>query len=232
MPNPHYPNTHAPRSTAPRLPRAFYRRDSVTAARALLGQRLVHVVGGVRVAGLIVETEAYLGYKDKAAHSYNWRKTQRTKTMFADGGTAYVFLNYGIHHLLNIVVAEAEQPFAVLLRAVEPTEGLDAMRERRPKARRAADLCSGPGKLGAAFAVDRSHDGVDLVTSPTLFVERLRQRALPGRQIVTAPRVGVDYAEEWAAAPLRFFVKDHPHVSVRQKRPKPTPTCRESPEPS
>ncbi|MEM1110207.1 MAG: DNA-3-methyladenine glycosylase [Planctomycetota bacterium] len=199
----------------PRLERPFYRRDPVTVARSLLGQRLVSTLGGVRVAGLIVETEAYLGYEDKAAHSYNWRKTERTKTMFADGGTAYVFLNYGIHHLLNIVVAEVDQPQAVLLRAVEPTEGLDEMYERRPKAKRDTDLCSGPGKLGAAFGIDRSHDGIDMVASEKLYVERLRQRALPARQIVTTTRVGIDYAEEWADAPLRFYLKDNPHVSVR-----------------
>ncbi|MEM1027781.1 MAG: DNA-3-methyladenine glycosylase [Planctomycetota bacterium] len=199
----------------PRLGRSFYRRDPVTVARALLGQRLVSLIGGVQVAGLIVETEAYLGYRDKAAHSFNWRKTERTKTMFADGGTAYVFLNYGIHHLFNIVVAEVDQPQAVLVRAVEPTEGLDTMHERRPKARRAFDLCSGPGKLGAAFGIDRSHDGLDLVASPKLFVEQRRQRAVPDRQIVTTTRVGIDYAEEWAEAPLRFYLAGNSHVSVR-----------------
>jgi len=199
----------------PRIDRKFYRRDPVTVARSLLGQRLVSTLGGVRVAGLIVETEAYLGYQDKAAHSFNWRKTDRTKTMFADGGTAYVFLNYGIHHLLNIVVAEVDQPQAVLLRAIEPTEGLDAMRERRPKARQNTDLCSGPGKLGAAFGVDRTHDGLDLVTSTSLFVERLRQQAIADSKIVTTTRVGIDYAGEWADAPLRFYLRGNPHVSVR-----------------
>lgn len=187
----------------------------MTVARALLGQRLVHVVDGERVAGLIVETEAYLGHRDKAAHSFNRRRTDRTATMFADGGTAYVFLNYGIHHLLNIVVAGVDQPQAVLIRAVEPTQGLDAMRRRRPKARRDTDLCSGPGKVGAAFAVDRSHDGTDLTNSRTLFVEQIRKRAFADRQLVTTARVGVDYAGEWAAAPLRFYLKDNPHVSAR-----------------
>ena len=200
---------------APRLARPFYRQPPVTVAKALLGQRLVHVVDNHRVAGLIVETEAYLGYEDKAAHSFNWRRTPRTETMFCDGGTAYVFLNYGLHHLLNIVVADIDVPQAVLIRAVEPTEGLDLMRQRRPKAKRDTDLCSGPGKVGAAFGVDRSHDRTDLTTSPTLFVERLRQRTVNASRIVTRPRVGVDYAGEWAAAPLRFYLKGNPHVSVR-----------------
>ncbi|MEO0515385.1 MAG: DNA-3-methyladenine glycosylase [Planctomycetota bacterium] len=208
-------NLHQSAKSAAKLDRFFYRRDPITVARALLGQRLVSTLGGVRVAGLIVETEAYLGYQDKAAHSFNWRKTERTQTMFADGGTAYVFLNYGIHHLLNIVVAEVDQPQAVLIRAVEPTEGLVTVRQRRPKARRDTDLCSGPGKLGAAFAVDRTHDGIDLATSESLFVERLRQRAVAAPKIVTTTRVGIDYAGEWAAAPLRFYLRGNPHVSVR-----------------
>ncbi len=209
------PSAPAVADNIPRLGRDFFRRDPVAVARRLLGQHLFHVVDGQRVAGRIVETEAYLGYEDKAAHSYNWRKTPRTRTMFADGGTAYVFLNYGIHHLLNIVVAQVDQPQAVLLRAVEPTQGLDTMRARRPKAKRDTDLCSGPGKLGAAFGITRNHDGMDVVTSPSLGVEQVRRRALPDRQIVTTTRIGVDYAGAWAQAPLRFYIRDNPHVSVK-----------------
>lgn len=202
------------KSKSEKLARRFYRRDPVTVARALLGQRLVSVVGGQRVAGLVVETEAYLGYRDKAAHSCNGRRTPRTQTMFGDGGTAYVFLNYGIHHLLNVVVAGVDVPQAVLIRAVEPIEGLDVMYRRRPKARQDTDLCSGPGKLGAAFAVTRNDDAGDLVTSDTLFLERVRQRAYPASRIVVRPRVGVDYAQEWAEAPLRFYLRGNAHVSV------------------
>ena len=201
-------------AAAPRLGRDFFRRGPVEVARRLLGQRLFHVVDGQRVAGLIVETEAYLGYRDRAAHSFNWRRTPRTQTMFADGGTAYVFLNYGIHHLLNIVVGRVDAPQAVLLRAVEPTEGLELMRRRRPKARTDRDLCSGPGKIGAAFAVDRTHDGTDLVTSPRLGVERVRRRAIAETRIVTTTRIGVEYAGPWAMAPLRFYLRDNAHVSV------------------
>ncbi len=199
----------------PRLDRTFFRRDPVTVARRLLGQRLVHISDGVRCAGTIVETEAYLGYEDKAAHSYGWRRTPRTQTMFADGATAYVFLNYGIHRLLNIVVAGVDEPQAVLLRALEPSEGLDAMRARRRKAPQVTDLCSGPGKLGAAMGIELSHNGVDLTTSATLFVERLRVRAVASSRIVVGPRIGVDYAEEWADAPLRFYLAGNPHVSRR-----------------
>ncbi|MCA9149031.1 MAG: DNA-3-methyladenine glycosylase [Planctomycetales bacterium] len=206
--------TSADQSLA-RLDRAFYRRDAARVARELLGQRLVHIRDGVRVAGTIVETEAYLGTNDKAAHSYNGRRTARTETMYADGGTVYVFLNYGIHHLFNVVVAHQEEPQAVLIRALEPTEGLAAIRARRPRARQARDLCSGPGKLGAALAIDLSHDGADLVTSASLFIERARQRPLPKRQIIVGPRIGVDYAGEWAAEPLRFHIAGNIHVSGR-----------------
>ncbi len=185
----------------------------MTVARRLLGQRLVHVVGGIRCAGIVVETEAYLGAEDKAAHSFNARRTPRTETMFADGGTAYVFLNYGIHRLLNVVVAEAGEPQAVLLRALEPDEGLDAMKARRPQARRDEDLCSGPGKLGAAMGIELAHDGTDLVTSPTLFFERLRSRCVPAAKIVTGPRIGVEYAGAWARKPLRFYLRGNRHVS-------------------
>ena len=202
-------------NAVPRLGRSFFRQDPVAVARRLLGQRLFHVVDGQRVAGLIVETEAYLGYEDRAAHSFNWRRTERTQTMFADGGTAYVFLNYGIHHLLNIVVGRVDVPQAVLLRAVEPTEGLDLMYSRRPKTKRDRDLCSGPGKLGAAFGIDRSLDGVDLTTSPSLFVERLRRNTVTDSKIKTTTRVGVDYAGEWADAPLRYYLRGNPHVSVK-----------------
>ncbi|MEM8712243.1 MAG: DNA-3-methyladenine glycosylase [Planctomycetota bacterium] len=211
-----YRSLSANRSPA-RLDRRFFRQGPEPVARRLLGQRLVRVVDGKRCAGLIVETEAYLGYQDKAAHSFGWRRTERTKTMFMDGGTAYVFLNYGIHHLLNVVVGEIDAPQAVLIRALEPTEGLDAMQQRRPRARRTLDLCSGPGKLGAALGITRADDAVDLVVSDNLFIERLRERSLPSSRIVDCPRIGIDYAEEWALKPLRFYIKGNAHVSVRDR---------------
>lgn len=196
---------------ARRLARAFYRRDAVTVARELLGQRLVRVLEGQRLAGLIVETEAYLGVEDRAAHSFGGRRTARTETMYADGGTAYVFLNYGLHHLLNVVVEMVDVPAAVLIRAVEPVEGLDQMHSRRPAARAAADLCSGPGKLGAAFAISLAHDRLDLVASDELFIERQPPQA--ASRILRSPRIGVDYAGPWARKPLRFSIQGNPHVS-------------------
>ncbi len=184
-------------------------------AKALLGQRLVHVTDGSRTAGLIVETEAYLGVEDKAAHSFGWRRTERTRSMFLDGGHAYVFMNYGIHSLVNVVVASPDDPKAVLIRALEPTHGLETMYRRRAKAKRDADLCSGPGKLCQALGIDRSIDGADLVSHDALFIERVRRRAVPASRIAVSARIGVDYAEEWADKPLRFHLRDHPHVSKR-----------------
>jgi DNA-3-methyladenine glycosylase len=197
-----------------RLPRSFFRRTADVVACDLIGQRLVRIVDGQRLAGVIVETEAYLGAIDKAAHSFGHRRTARNEPMYADGGTWYVYLNYGIHEMLNVVTESVEVPSAVLIRAVEPIEGMELMFARRPKARREVDLCSGPGKLGAAFGIDRSLSGRDLMTEPTLFIERSAAKHPP--RIEVGPRVGVDYAEEWAARPLRFFRAGCPFVSRRR----------------
>ncbi|MCA9257724.1 MAG: DNA-3-methyladenine glycosylase [Planctomycetales bacterium] len=205
---------HAPSSVPPRLGRSFYRRDPITVARGLLGQRLVRRTAEGEAAGLIVEVEAYLGVKDRAAHSFNGRRTARVESMYCDGGFSYVFLNYGIHHLLNVVVGEEDTPQAVLLRAVEPTHGIDLMYARRPAARRDVDLCSGPGKLGAAFAIDLRDDRVDMTTSDAIYIAQLRRRPLSPRAIAVGPRIGVDYAQEWAQAPLRFSIAGNPHVSA------------------
>lgn len=199
------------KSVGSRIKRRFFRRDAITVARELLGQRLVRILDGQRLAGLIVETEAYLGVQDRAAHSFGGRRTARTETMYADGGTAYVYLNYGIHHLFNVVVETVDVPAAVLIRAVEPVEGLGQMQARRPAARAVTDLCSGPGKLGAAFAISLVQDRLDLVASDELFIERQPPQA--ASRILRSPRIGVDYAGPWASKPLRFFVREDPHVS-------------------
>lgn len=197
----------------PRLEESFFLRDPIAVARGLLGQRLVRIVNGQRLAGLIVETEAYLGTRDRASHSFGGRRTRRNEPMYGTGGTVYVFLNYGIHHLLNVVTEQLDQPSAVLIRALEPTEGLATMQLHRGKPMPAKALCSGPGKLGAALAIDLNLNGCSLVDSRELFIEQLRKRACPAQQIVAAPRIGVEYAREWARAPLRFFLAGNPHVS-------------------
>ena len=198
-----------------RIPRSFYRRDAVSVARSLLGQRLVTCVGGERTSGIVVETEAYLGPLDKAAHTYGNRRTARNETMWGDAGHLYVYFVYGMHHCANVVAGAAGEPVAVLLRALEPDHGTEAMFERRPGARRDTDLCSGPGKLCQALGISRGLDGADLVNGEQVTVERLRQRCLPASRIASGSRVGIGYAEEWQRKKLRFWVRDNPHVSRR-----------------
>lgn len=201
-----------------RLSRKFYQRDPVTLARALLGQVLVRVLDdGARLAGRIVETEAYLGVADRAAHSYGGRRTPRNAAMWGPAGHAYVYFVYGLHHCMNVVAEDAGTPTAVLIRALEPLEGLERMRAHRAGGRPAArlrdiDLCSGPAKLAQALRLDRALDGTDLVSGDALFLER-GARVTP-RRIVAAPRIGVAYAAEWAHKPLRFYVAGNPHVSA------------------
>ncbi|MEE9130556.1 MAG: DNA-3-methyladenine glycosylase [Phycisphaerales bacterium] len=182
--------------------------DPITVARRLLGQRLVRVINGQRLAGTIVEVEAYLGADDAAAHTYRGRRTARNAAMYLPGGHAYIYFTYGMHHCLNIVCGKADEGVAVLLRAIQPTEGFKRMYRNRPSAKRESDLCSGPAKLTQALAIDRSLNEIDMRASGSLFMERLRSRALPPSRILCTRRVGVGYAQEWADRPLRFLIKD------------------------
>ncbi len=187
--------------------------DPITVARRLLGQRLVRVINRQRLAGTIVEVEAYLGAVDAAAHTYQGRRTKRNEAMYLPGGHAYVYFTYGMHHCLNVVCGKADEGVAVLLRAIEPTEGLARMYMNRPTAKREADLCSGPAKLTQALEIDRTLNGSDLRCDKSLFVERVRHRTLPQGRIVRTARIGVDYAQEWADRPLRFIIKGNSWVS-------------------
>ena len=194
---------------ARRLPPAFYRRRTRRVARELLGQRLVRLYKGRRLAGRIVETEAYLGVKDAAAHTYKGLRTERNEAMWLPGGRSYVYFVYGMHHCLNVVTRGPGEPEAVLIRALEPVEGLAAMRRLRG-ARPDRELANGPGKLCAALAIDRGLNAEPL-GGPRLFIER--DRRVPDREVARGPRVGVDYAGKAARWPLRYFVKGHPCVS-------------------
>lgn len=203
----------------PRLPRAFCQRDTTQVARALLGQLLVRQLpDGTRLAGLIVETEAYLGPDDRAAHTYNHHRSPRNESMWQQAATAYVYFTYGMHHCVNVVTGDEQTPQAVLLRALQPAEGLDAMRLSRhtnpgkppPKD---TDLCSGPAKLCQAMSIGRDLDGTDLATGDTLWLEQARGRALPKTKLAVGPRVGIARSGDWADKPLRFSVHASPHVS-------------------
>lgn len=201
-----------------KLPYSFYRRDdTLQIARELLGKLLVVPdKGGRRVAGVIVETEAYLGAIDKAAHSYQNRRTKRTETMFAAGGTAYVFFIYGMYFQFNVVVGAPDTPHAILIRAVEPVENIEIMRERRNGKKDAVkkmpdqNLTSGPGKLCIAFAIDKTYDGRSL-RGNRVWIENGRE--ISTDSIACGKRIGIDYAEEFADKPWRFWIKDNPFVS-------------------
>lgn len=199
-----------------KLPRGFYTRaDVLEVARDLLGRTLVVPTrGGTRAAGRIVETEAYRGPEDRASHAWAGRRTRRTETMYALGGTAYVYFVYGMYHQFNVVTGVVDVPHAVLIRALEPLEGLGLMRRRRP-GRPDARLASGPGALCLALGIDRSFDRVDLLGDRVW----LEEGAAHGRgAIARGPRVGIDYAGAWAARPWRFWLRGNPHVS-RSGRP-------------
>jgi DNA-3-methyladenine glycosylase len=194
---------------------SFYTRaDTLLVARELLGKVLVVPAGGgQRVAGRVVETEAYLGAEDRASHAYGDRRTARTETMYGVGGRAYVYFVYGMHHQFNVVTGREGSPLAVLVRALEPLEGLDWMRRRRP-ARDDRQLTSGPGKLCQALAVDRTFDGADL-TGARVWLEDDGAR-VPPADIAAGPRVGVAYAAEDALRPWRFWVRGNPFVSRKK----------------
>jgi DNA-3-methyladenine glycosylase len=194
-----------------KLSREFYTRDNtLQVAQDLLGKTLVvPSINGERVSARIVETEAYLGIEDKAAHSYGNRRTKRTETMFAVGGTVYVFFIYGMYFQFNVVAGEIGVPHAVLIRAVEPIEGVELMRERRGEMKD-ANLTSGPGKLCIALGIDKSFNNEDLLGS-RIWLESGAEIA--SEQIAVGKRIGIDYAEEYAEKPWRFWLKDNRFVS-------------------
>jgi len=182
------------------LHRAFFARDTVMVARALLGQRLVRVFKGVWLSGLICEVEAYRGTDDRASHAY--RRTPRSAIMYGPPGYAYVYFIYGMYFCLNAVTEAAEHPGAVLIRAILPQEGLPEMRSRRSGApdRR---LANGPGKLCQALGVTQALNGVDLTTSAELFIEAAA--AVPDVEVVATPRIGVRGNEAARLRPWRFI---------------------------
>jgi len=194
------------------LPASFYtRKDVVRVAKDLLGKVLVTNFEGQHTAGMIVETEAYAGASDKASHAFGNRRTQRTEVMYREGGTAYVYLIYGIHHLFNVVTHLAEVPHAVLVRAVEPLEGIDIMMQRRKMELLKPNITAGPGALSVALGIHTKHTGYSLF-GPDIYIEDRGIKVKP-KEIVATTRVGVAYAEEDALLPYRFYVRDNKYVS-------------------
>jgi DNA-3-methyladenine glycosylase len=195
-----------------KLPRDFYTHpDVVAVARRLIGRLLVVPArNGQRVSGIIVETEAYQGPEDRASHAFGGRRTLRTETMYAQGGTAYVYFVYGMYYQFNVVTAGVDVPHAVLVRALEPIEGLPLMRRRRRGDGTDRSLTSGPGKLCIALGIDRRLDRADLLGDRIWLEEG---RAVPASRIACGPRVGIDYAEAWVRRRWRFWLRDSPFVS-------------------
>lgn len=190
-----------------KLPLSFYRRqDVVLIARELLGKIIVTKFGDVTTAGRITETEAYNGVIDKASHAYGGRRTARTEIMYGEGGTAYVYLCYGIHHLFNVVTNVAGIPHAVLIRAVEPMQGIDVILKRLNKTKHGNTLCKGPGNASKALGITSKLTGHSLV-SEDLFIVTDNYKVDDSR-IVSGPRIGVEYALEDALLPYRFYIKE------------------------
>jgi DNA-3-methyladenine glycosylase len=195
-----------------KLPASFYDRPRVvTIARELLGKVLVTEFGGRLTSGRIVEVEAYNGIVDRASHAWSGRRTKRTEVMFGSGGTAYVYLIYGIHSLFNVVTGRKDVPHAVLIRALDPLEGIPVMLKRTGKAKLDHTLTKGPGNLSKALGLHTSNTGTPLL-GDAIWIADDGYKARRA-DIVAGPRIGVDYAGEDASLPYRFFIKGNPYVS-------------------
>lgn len=188
----------------------FFRRPAVVVAQKLLGKVLVHHLREKKLTGKIVETEAYVGVQDRASHGYGGKLTPRNKAEFLKGGHIYIYLCYGMYWQFNITTGEEGIPECVLIRAVEPLEGIEIMKKLR-KTDDLFNLTNGPGKFCQAFGFDKSYYGLDLIKSKEVYLtagEEIRPN-----QIVRAKRIGIDYAGTWKNKLLRFYLKDNPFVS-------------------
>ena len=195
----------------------FFKRDTVEVAKNLLGKKIIRNISGNFFCAKIVETEAYLGLEDKACHSYGGNITKRNEILYKEAGTIYVYLIYGMYNLLNIVTKNENDPEAVLIRAVEPIENIDAMAVNRfgkiykdLSSYQKKNLTNGPGKLTMAMGIDRALNG-KILSQDYLYIEEGEDV----RNIIETKRIGIDYAGEDANLPLRFYIEDNPYVSVK-----------------
>ncbi|HEY6504322.1 MAG TPA: DNA-3-methyladenine glycosylase [Chitinophagaceae bacterium] len=195
-----------------KLPLSFYQRKNVLQiAKDLLGKVIVTRWNGIVTSARIVETEAYAGVTDKASHAYGARRTRRNEVMYGEGGFAYVYLCYGIHHLFNVITNKEEIPHAILIRAGEPIIGIEEMLRRTGKKNFDNSLTRGPGNFSKALGIYTYHSGTSLL-GKSLFLadDGFRYKK---KDIVTSPRIGVDYAGDNALLPYRFFIQGNPFVS-------------------
>ncbi|WP_461452225.1 DNA-3-methyladenine glycosylase [Mucilaginibacter sp.] len=199
-----------------KLPESFYTNTNVVhQAKCLLGKYLFTSIDDIITGGYIVETEAYNGVIDKASHAYGNRLTPRTQTMFMQGGITYVYLCYGIHEMFNVVTSVEGQPHAILIRAIQPTDGIDAMLYRRNMPDLKPNITKGPGSVAKALGISRAINAVSL-QSDTIWIEDTGL-SFKDEDIASVPRVGVDYAGIDALLPYRFYVKGNPYVSKPNK---------------
>jgi DNA-3-methyladenine glycosylase len=195
-----------------RLPASFYRRtDVLQIARDLLGKLLVTHFDEGQTAGRIVEVEAYNGIVDKASHAYGNRHTARTSVMYRAGGIAYVYLCYGIHHLFNVVTNEEGIPHAILIRAIEPVKGASIMMQRMNRSKMDNSIGRGPGNVSKALGIDKLHTGASLLHKSIFIADD--GFPLDPKQLRAGPRIGVDYAQEDALLPYRFYIAGNSFVS-------------------
>lgn len=193
----------------------YLNQDVLFLAKDLLGKVLFTQIEGKITAGIIVETEAYFGVQDKASHAYGGRRTDRTETLYSQGGISYVYLCYGIHNLFNVVSSVDGEPHAILIRAVEPLIGKDIMELRRNMPASKGAISAGPGSAAKALGIDRTFNQKDL-TGEEIWIEDHGIRYNPD-EVAATPRVGVAYAQEDALLPWRFFIKNNKYVSKPNK---------------
>ncbi|MBZ9778591.1 DNA-3-methyladenine glycosylase [Psychroflexus sp. CAK8W] len=194
------------------LSKTYFENDDVVfLAKDLIGKQLTTHINGVITSGIITETEAYAGQGDKACHAHLGRFTKRTKVMYESGGIAYIYLCYGIHHLFNIVTNTKGNADAILVRAIEPTLGIDIMQERRGKSKVDKTLTSGPGNISKALGISKSHN-TQSVTSDNIWIDDIGYKP---SNIKETTRIGIDYSGEDAELPWRFYDKDSKFVSVK-----------------
>jgi len=193
----------------------YLNEDVVSLAKDLLGKILYTKIDNEITAGIIVETEAYFGIKDKASHAYGGRRTNRTETMYSNGGIAYVYLCYGMHNLFNIVSSKENDPHAVLIRGIEPLIGIDIIEQRRNMPHTKGAISAGPGSAAKALGIDKTFNAKNL-TGDEIWIEDHAIR-YKDEDIAATPRVGIAYAKEHALLPWRFFVKGNKYVSKPNK---------------
>ena len=202
-----------------RLTREFYARDTLKVAKELLGKILIHEINGVKIEGMIVETEAYIGSIDKACHAYGGKHTPRVETLYGIPGISYVYFIYGMYHCFNVITKEKGSPEGVLIRAIEPIEGLNEMSKLRFKKgyndltkAQIKNLTTGPSKLCIAMNINKENNKQDLCTSD-LYIED--SGYIEEDTIIETKRIGIDYAEEAKDFLWRFYIKNNTWVSVK-----------------